>query len=65
MGKGKPNPAILAEAKKLKDDLQTLEKTYEEIETEHLALLKQIPNIPTDDTPVGHSEEENVVVKTW
>lgn len=65
MGKGKPDPAVLAEAKKLKDDLQNLEKTYEEIETEHLALLKQIPNIPTDDTPIGHSEDENMVAKTW
>ena len=65
MGKGKPDPAVLAEAKKLKEDLQTLEKAYEEIETQHLQELKKIPNIPTDDTPVGHSEEENVVVREW
>lgn len=65
MGKGKPDPAILEQAKKLKEDLQTLEKAYEEVEVEHSSLLKQIPNIPTDDTPVGHTEEENVVVKEW
>ena len=62
MGKGKPEPALLEEAKKLKEELQTLEKQYEEIETEHLSELKKIPNIPTDDTPIGHTEEENVVV---
>jgi seryl-tRNA synthetase len=65
MGKGKPDPAVLEQAKKLKEDLQTLEKTFEEIEAEHSSLLKQIPNIPTDDTPVGHTEEENVVVLEW
>jgi len=65
MGKGKPDPAILTEAKRLKDELQTLEKTYEGIEAEHLTFLKQIPNIPTDDTPIGHTEEENVVVREW
>jgi len=65
MGKGKPDPAILEEAKKLKEELQILEKEYETLEIEHLALHKKIPNIPTDDTPIGHSEEENVVVKEW
>lgn len=56
---------MIEEAKKLKEELQTLEKEYELVETEHLALLKKIPNIPTSDTPIGHSEEENVVVKEW
>jgi len=65
MGKGKPDPAVLEEAKKLKEDLQILEKEYEDIEIQHLAELKKIPNIPTDDTPIGHTEEENVVVREW
>ena len=65
MGKGKPEPALLEDAKKLKEELQTLEKEYEEIETLHLQELKKIPNIPTDDTPIGHTEEENVVVLEW
>lgn len=65
MGKGKPDPAVLEQAKKLKEDLQNLEKSYEEIEIEHTALLKKIPNIPTEDTPIGHTEEENIVVREW
>jgi seryl-tRNA synthetase len=65
MGKGKPDSAVLEQAKKLKEDLQNLEKDYEVLESEHTALLKKIPNIPTDDTPIGHTEEENVVVKEW
>lgn len=65
MAAWKPDPAMIEEAKKLKEELQTLEKEFEIIEAEHLALLKKIPNIPTNDTPIGHSEEENVVVKEW
>lgn len=65
MGKGKPDPAVIEEAKKLKEELQTLEKTYESVEAEHLDLLRKIPNIPTDDTPIGSSEEDNAVVLEW
>ncbi len=65
MGKGKPDPAILEQAKKLKEDLQVLEKEYEVLEAEHMTELKKIPNIPTDDTPIGHTEEENLEVKKW
>ncbi len=65
MGKGKPDPAVLEQAKKLKEDLQNLEKEYEVLEGEHTTMLKKIPNIPTEDTPIGHTEEENVVVREW
>jgi seryl-tRNA synthetase len=56
---------MLEEAKSLKEKIQTGEKEFEEIETEFLALYKKIPNIPTLDTPVGLTEEENVMVKQW
>ncbi len=65
MGKGKPEPKILEEAKELKEKIQAGEKKFEEIETEFLVLYKKIPNIPTLDTPVGLTEEENIVVKQW
>ncbi len=65
MGKGKPDPAMLWEAKELKEKIQEGEKKFEEIETEFLALYKKIPNIPTSDTPIGLTEEENVIVKQW
>jgi len=65
MGKGKPEPTLLEEAKSLKEKIQTLEPEYEKVETEFLALYKRIPNIPTADTPIGLTEEENVVVKQW
>jgi seryl-tRNA synthetase len=30
-----------------------------------MAIYKKIPNIPTADTPVGLTEDENVVVRVW
>ncbi|NRH20894.1 serine--tRNA ligase [Candidatus Gracilibacteria bacterium] len=65
MGKGKPEPEKLTEAKELKEKIQIGEKEFETIETEFLALYKKIPNIPTADTPLGLTEEENVIVKQW
>lgn len=62
---GKPDPMVIDAAKKIKEELVALEKDYEILEAEHLTELKKIPNIPTDDTPIGHSEEENVVVLEW
>lgn len=65
MGKGKPEPAMLEEAKSLKEKIQADEKEFEAVETEFFALYKKIPNIPTADTPVGLTEDDNQVVKQW
>lgn len=65
MGKGKPEPAVLEEAKSVKEKIQSLEPEYDRVESEFTALYKKIPNIPTADTPIGLTEEENVVVKQW
>lgn len=65
MGKGKPEPSVLEEAKSVKEKIQSLEPEYDRVEGEFTALYKRIPNIPTRDTPIGLTEEENVVVKQW
>lgn len=65
MGKGKPEPHLLSEAKEIKEKIQALEPEFEKVEAEFLALYKKIPNIPTADTPIGHTEDENVIVKQW
>ncbi len=61
----KPTPEMIEEWKKIKEEVQNLEKKYEEVEAEFLTLFKKIPNLPTSDTPIWHSEEENQVVKKW
>lgn len=65
MGKGKPEPEMLEQAKSLKEKIQNDEKIFDEIEKEFFVLYKKIPNIPTEDTPIGLTEDENVVVKQW
>ncbi|MBP9812514.1 serine--tRNA ligase [Candidatus Gracilibacteria bacterium] len=65
MGQGKPEPHILSEAKEIKEKIQSLEPEFEKVEAEFYALYKKIPNIPTADTPIGLTEEENVMVKQW
>ena len=61
----KPDPALLAEAKDIKEKIQNLEPEFATVEAEFLELYKKIPNIPTLDTQVGLTEEENVIVKQW
>jgi seryl-tRNA synthetase len=65
MKSGKPDQSLIDEGKSLKEKIALLEKDFEEVENNFYTLFKKIPNIPTDDTPIGHTEEENVVVKQW
>ncbi len=64
---------VRAEQKKVKDrehgmvlktEFKALEEQLEIIEKEFIELMLLVPNIPTEDTPVGTSDAENVVTKT-
>lgn len=44
MGKGKPDPAMLSEAKALKEQIQSLEGTFADGAEEYQALLDALPN---------------------
>lgn len=61
----KPSEESIDAGKKLKNEIATLENQYKEIEEKFLTLYKQIPNIPSEDTPLGLTEDENVEVKKW
>jgi seryl-tRNA synthetase len=61
--KGKPDGKLIAAGKKLKDEVAVLEKELAGVEMTFLTLLKQVPNAPCDDVPVGFSEDENVVAE--
>lgn len=64
MGKGKPEPEILAEAKRIKAELADEEPKLNELESQIKSLLKQVPNIIFEDVPLG-GEECSVEIKTW
>jgi len=62
---GKPDQAQIDEGKLLKTELAKCESDLKEIDTQWLDLLKQVPNMPLGDVPIGESEEQNVVSKEW
>lgn len=62
---GKPSDDDVAEGKQLKIELAEREQYLNAIQIELTSLLKMVPNMPLDSVPIGASEQENVVVKTW
>ena len=61
---GQSEQALIDEGKQIKIELAEREGYLDNVQNEWLDLLKQVPNMPLDDVPVGTSEDENVVVKT-
>lgn len=53
------------ELKKLSNEIKALDKTLREIETRLEERLTSVPNLPDPSVPVGRSEKDNVVVRTW
>ncbi len=63
--KGKrPSDEQVEQGRELKQQLGALEHKLASIELEYIELLKKVPNMPTEDVPIGKSEDENVVAKT-
>jgi seryl-tRNA synthetase len=60
----RPDDGQVAKGKKIKDQLANLEHQLSSIEQEFVTLLKQVPNMPLDDVPIGTSEDENIISKT-
>lgn len=65
----KPNdPEVLElkeEGNQIKATLSDLEPREKEIRAQIEALLLTFPNLPSDSTPVGKDENENVEVRRW
>ncbi len=62
---GKPSPEVLAKGKELKQTVAEVEKKLQDVEARFSTLLKQVPNMPTEDTPVGASEDDNKLEYVW
>lgn len=62
---GKPESEQIERGRAIKVELSEREAYLEGVETEWLALWKSVPNMPLDSVPVGATEDENVVTKTW
>lgn len=57
--------ALRDEGNQIKATLSNLEPQEKDLKAEIEALLLPLPNLPSDSTPVGKSEEENVEVRRW
>lgn len=51
--------------KALRDSVQELEAKVRELENEREIVWRQIPNLPSHDTPVGKDDTENVELRSW
>lgn len=61
----KPTEELLEKGRQLKDKLGLLEDELRQVEVSYFELLRQVPNMPLDDVPIGASEEENITTKEW
>jgi len=62
--KGKPTDDQLKELSVIKEKLKNLETELKETEDKQNSILEEIPNIPSEDTPIGKDDTDNVVYKT-
>lgn len=63
--KGENVDSIFAEVKELGDKLKVTEEQFANVQSELNHLLAMIPNLPHDSVPIGKSEADNQIVRTW
>jgi seryl-tRNA synthetase len=57
--------ALKAEGKKLREEVAEIEKQEKEVQTQLDAALMFIPNMTHPAAPVGHTYEDNKVIRVW
>ncbi|MGB7488134.1 MAG: serine--tRNA ligase [Phormidesmis sp.] len=63
--KGDEVKALRDEGNRLKQEIGELEPKERELNAEIESILLTIPNLPSDTTPDGKSEDDNVEVRRW
>jgi seryl-tRNA synthetase len=63
--KGPEIQELREEGNQIKVKLSNLEPQEKELKAQIESLLLTLPNLPSDSTPVGQTEEENVEVRRW
>jgi len=57
--------AAAEEGRRLRGQIRELESIVRDLEEKLQDLLLQVPNIPHPSVPVGQSEDDDVIVRTW
>jgi len=55
----------IALGKEVKVKLKKLEPELREVQDQYQQLMLQVPNLPSDDTPIGKTDEDNQEIETW
>jgi len=63
--KGAEILALREEGKSIKEQLSLLEPQEKELKAKIEELVLALPNLPSDSTPIGKNEEENIEVRRW
>jgi len=61
----KMDEAAIESGRDLRDKVKTLEDVVTKLDKQLEDLLLRVPNIPQPSVPIGHSEQENLTLKTW
>ena len=56
---------IIDKGKRVKEELKNKEPELEKVKVEFLETLQKIPNLPSEKSPVGKSDKDNVEIKKW
>jgi len=62
---GQDASAAMAQTKELREQIQTLEKTANDLDSRLREILVGIPNMPHASVPVGQSADDNKEVQRW
>lgn len=67
MGQGKKEEAqeIIQYTSKLKEEIQEMEVELRSLKEHRDDLLLRIPNVPHESVPVGQTEQDNEIFKSW
>ena len=63
--KGENTDAVMAEMKEISEKIKNDNAVISELETKQRDTLLRIPNIPSETTPIGKDERENVELRKW
>ena len=64
-GGARPTDEQITQGKELKEKVAKLEEELKGKNSEFEGLMAKVPTIPSEDTPVGKDEKENVEIEKW
>jgi seryl-tRNA synthetase len=59
------DPSVFASMKELSSQVKALDEELKSVEQETNDFLLTMPNMPLDSVPVGRTEEDNEIVRSW